>query len=235
MSAWEDPRVQKGLLAQLANRRARMDAGGVPIGWKIGFGAPAAMEKLKISGPLIGFLMQEALVPSGAVTSLKGWCKPVAEPEIAVYFGATLPAGASHDDARKAVAALGPAIELADLDHPTDDVEGILTRDIFQRHVVLGPRDPSRAGIRLDNLVGRVTRSGRNVEAPSDLETNIGKITDLVRYVANVLGAFGEALRPGDLLITGSVTPPLFLEHDERDVSFTLDPVGSASVCFAHS
>jgi 2-keto-4-pentenoate hydratase len=235
MSAWEDPRVQRGLRAQLANRRARMDAGAVPIGWKIGFGAPAAMDRLKISGPLIGFLLQDALLPSGTVASLKGWCKPVAEPEIAVYFGTTLLAGASHDDARKAVAALGPAIELADIDGPSDDVEGILSRDIFQRHVVLGPRDSSRAGILLDNLVGRVTRSGRSVEAPSHLEANIGEIAGLVRYVADILGAFGEALRPGDLLITGSVTPPLFLEHDESDVSFTLDPIGSVSVRFAHS
>ena len=82
MHAWEDPRVQRGLRAQLADRRARMDAGELPVGWKIGFGAPAAMEKLKTSGPLIGFLMQKALLPSGAVASLKGCSKPVAEPEI---------------------------------------------------------------------------------------------------------------------------------------------------------
>jgi 2-keto-4-pentenoate hydratase len=235
MSAWEDPRVQKGLRAQLANRRARIDAGEVPIGWKIGFGAPAAMEKLKISGPLTGFLMQTALLPSGAVASLRGWSKPVAEPEIAIYFGAALAAGGSRDDARKAVTALGPAIELADLDGPADDVEEILSCDIFQRHVVLGPRDPSRAGIQLDNLVGRITRSGRNVEAPTDLEANIGEIAGLVRYVADLLGAFGETIRPGDLLITGSVTPPLVLQNDESEVSFTLDPVGSVSVRFARS
>jgi 2-keto-4-pentenoate hydratase len=235
MSTWDDPRVRRGLRTQLANRRARMDAGEVPIGWKLGFGTRAAMEKLKISGPLIGFLMQEALLLSGTTVSLRGWCKPVAEPEIAVYFGATLGAGASHDEARKAVAALGPAIELADIDGPADDVEGILSRDIFQRHVVLGPRDPSRAGIRLDNLVGRVTRSGSSVETPSNLEANIGEIIGLVRYLADILSAFGEALRPGDLLITGSVTPPLFLVHDESDVSFALDPVGSVSVRFVHS
>jgi 2-keto-4-pentenoate hydratase len=235
MSAWEDPRVQRGLRTQLANRRARVDAGEKPIGWKIGFGAPAAMEKLKISGPLIGFLMQEALLPSGAVVSLKGWTKPVAEPEIAIYFGAALPAGASPDDARNAVTALGPAIELADLDGPANDVEEILSRDIFQRHVVLGPRDPSRNGVRLDNLVGRVTRSGRSVEVPTDLEANIGEITGLVRYAADILRAFGETLRPGDLLITGSITPPLFLQPGENEMSFTLDPVGSVSVRFAHS
>lgn len=235
MHAWEDPRVQRGVRAQLADRRGRMDAGELPLGWKIGFGAPAAMQKLKTSGPLIGFLMQKALLPSEAVASLKGWSKPVAEPEIAIYFGAALPAGSSRDDARKAVSALGPAIELADLDGPADDVEEILSRDIFQRHVVLGPRDPSRAGIRLDDLVARVTRSGRGVDAPTDLEANIGEITGLVRYVADFLGAFGETLRPGDVLITGSVTPPLLLQHGESDVSFTLDPVGSVSVRFAHS
>jgi len=234
MKPWDDPRIQNGLRVQLANRRARIEAGEMPLGWKIGFGAPHAMEKLKISGPLIGFLMQKALLPSPAVASLKGWQKPVAEPEIAVYFGQNLPPGSNRDDAGKAIVALGPAIELADIDGPDNDVERILSGDIFQRHVVLGPGDPSRAGIRLDHLTGHVTRSGRTVDVPSNLETNIGDITDLVRYVADFLGAFGEAVRPGDVLITGSVTPPLLLDHDESDVHFALDPIGGVSVRFTH-
>src|SRR5262249_59649998 len=113
------------------------------------------------------------------------------------------------------IAALGPAIELADIDGPGDDVESILAGDIFQRHVVLGPRDPSRAGIRLDGLRGRVMRSGKDIAVPADLESNVGEIAGIVRHVADTLGAFGEALRSGDVLITGSVTPPLLLERSD--------------------
>ena len=46
----------------------------------------------------------------------------------------------------------------------------VLAGDIFQRHVILGPRDAMRSGARLDGLKGRVTRSGQDVPVPADLE-----------------------------------------------------------------
>jgi len=234
MKAWEDPRIQKGMRAQLAQRRARMAAGEAAIGWKVGFGAPAAMEKLKISAPLVGFIMRKAQLPPGASVSLHGWKKPAAEPEIAVYLGKDMPAGGGDGEARAAIAALGPAIELADVDFPPDDVAAILSGDIYQRHVLLGPRDAARAGIKLEGLRGRVTRSGKPIEVPADLESNIGRITGIVRHVADTLAAFGEALRAGDFIITGSVTPPLYLEKADNEVIFALDPVGAVSVRFTH-
>jgi 2-keto-4-pentenoate hydratase len=233
MNAWDDPRIQKGFRAQLDQRRARMASGEVPIGWKVGFGAPAALEKLKLSAPLVGFIMQKALLPSGATTSIQGWHKPVGEPEIAVYLGRDLKAGGGRDEARQAIAALGPAVELADMDRSPDDVEAVLTCDIFQRHVVLGPRDGSRAGIRLEGLSGRVTHSGKDIQVPADLESNIGNIVDIVRHVADVLGAFGETLRAGEFIITGSVTPPLFLHASESEVTFLLNPIGDVAISFA--
>jgi len=39
---------------QLAARKRRLLSGDSPLGWKVGFGAPAAMSKLGISEPLVG-------------------------------------------------------------------------------------------------------------------------------------------------------------------------------------
>ena len=94
MNVWDDPRVKRGMAVQLERRRALIAAGGKPIGWKIGFGAKPIMERLKISGPLVGFLMQSGHVASGGTISLAGWTNPVAEPEVAVYMGKDLAAGA---------------------------------------------------------------------------------------------------------------------------------------------
>jgi hypothetical protein len=60
--------------------------------------------------PVIGFLLDRALLPSGARVSIAGWRKPVAEAEIAAYIGADLSGGA--ETVRSAIAAIGPAIEL---------------------------------------------------------------------------------------------------------------------------
>src|SRR5262252_7894340 len=87
MNVWEDARVIRGMRAQLALRRQRLDAGDAPLGWKVGFAAPAMLERLNITGPLVGFLTRAARVQSGGSVSLAGWVKPVAEPEIAVHIG----------------------------------------------------------------------------------------------------------------------------------------------------
>ncbi|PMY02178.1 hypothetical protein C1Y22_35490, partial [Pseudomonas sp. MPR-R2A5] len=84
------------------------------------------MERLKINAPLVGFLMAEATVASGATISLKGWTKPAAEPELAVYMGRDLAPNAERGTVQAAIAGLGAAIEVADVDHPSDDVEGTL-------------------------------------------------------------------------------------------------------------
>src|SRR5215472_12809579 len=57
-----NPLIKKGMTAQLATRRARIAAGEKPLGWKVGLGSPTTLQKLGLQAPLIGFLMQRALL-----------------------------------------------------------------------------------------------------------------------------------------------------------------------------
>ena len=228
-----DPRIANGMRAQFALRKQRLDAGAKQIGWKVGLGAPTALQKNNLTAPIVGFLLDRAQLSTGATVSIKGWTKPAAEAEIAAYIGRDLPANADRDTVRAAIGALGPAIELADVNSPMDDIERALGGDVWQRHVVLGPKDTSRAGAKLDGLSGKVTRSGKDVPVPADLETNIGKILDIVRHVADVTAAMGDRLRAGQFIICGSLTAPMFLEPDDTGIDFTLDPIGSVAVRFS--
>jgi len=229
----DDPRIGNGMRAQMELRQKLLDDGAKQIGWKVGLGAPAMQLKCGLTAPIVGFLVDRAELASGATVSLDGWQKPAAEAEIAAYLGRDLPAGADRDDVRRAISALGPAIELADVTSPMDDVQATLAGDIFQRHVILGPRDIMRSGARLDGLKGRVTRSGQDVPVPADLETNIGELVNIVRHVADVAAAVGGGLRAGHFIICGSLTPPMFLEAGERSVDFELLPIGAISVRFS--
>ena len=231
-TAWYDPRIARGMAKQLTRWHERLKAGEKALGWKVGFGAPAAMERLKIQAPLVGFLTDHALVPSGKTLSLAGWSKPVAEPEIAVHIGKDLPGGAGRDKVKAAIAALSPAIELADLDHPPDEVEAILAGNIYQRHIILGLRDASRAGGVTDGLLARVLRNGSEVATTSDPQALTGDLIDIVHHVADMLSAFGERLRAGQIIITGSIVPPLWVEAGE-EIAFQLDPIGAVSIRFA--
>jgi 2-keto-4-pentenoate hydratase len=233
--AKDDPRIMRGMTAQLAARRARLDDGELPLGWKVGFGAPAVMQKFGTDAPLIGFLMKKALVKSGGTVSLKGWARPVAEPEIAVHMGKDLAAGAKVATIVGSIAALAPAIELVDLDPPPENLEAILGGNIFQRHVVLGRRDETRAGGSTAGLLCRIIRHGAEAARTTDPESATGQLIDIVRHVADLLPAFGEALRAGDVIITGSVVPPIFVQANEDEIAFALDPIGSVEVKFSRT
>jgi 2-keto-4-pentenoate hydratase len=198
-----DPRIAEGMRAQMELRQRLLDGGARQIGWKVGLGAPAMLTKCNLTAPIVGFLLDRAEVASGATVSLKGWKKPAAEAEIAAYIG------------------------------PMDDVQTALSGNIFQRHVILGPRDAMRAGARLDGLKGRVSRSGQDVPVPADLETNIGEVVNIVRHVADVTAAVGGGLRAGQFIICGSLTPPMFLEPGEQGIDFALDPIGAITVRFS--
>lgn len=232
MSApWYDLRIARGMAAQLTHWHERLKAGEKALGWKVGFGAPAAMETLKISSPLIGHLTDRARLEPASKVSLAGWSKPAAEVEIAVYMGKDLPGGASRDAAKHAIAGIGAAIEVADMDFPPDDVEAILKGNIYQRHVLLGACDRTRAGCALDGLTATVTRNGTEIARTSDTQEATGELVDIVRQVADMLSAFGERLRAGQVIITGSIIAPLWVEPGE-EILFNLDPVGSVSVRF---
>jgi 2-keto-4-pentenoate hydratase len=231
-NAWEDPRIARGMKEQLARRRGLIEAGEKPLGWKVGFGAPAMMQKFQITAPLVGFLMQQDRIPTGGSASLKGWVKPVAEPEIAVHIGQDVAGGGDRAAAAAAIAALGPAIELADAHLPFEDPEAILNANIFQRHVILGEPDASRAGGNTAGLTARLLRRNAEAARTGDPEAATGKVVDIVRHVSDVLAAFGEKLSRGDIIIAGSVLPPVLVEADETGIGYVLEPIGTISVAF---
>lgn len=228
-AATQDPRIVAGMERQLALRRERLAAGARPLGWKLGFGGPAAMARLGTDAPLVGFLLDRAEVPPGAAVSIAGWTHPVIEPEVAVYMGGELAGGADRQAVRAAIAAIGPAIELADLSFPPDDVEAILASDVYQRHVVLGRRDETRAGGDLGGLLGTVVRDGVEVAATDDPQAAAGDLIENVAHVATLLAAFGETLAAGEVVITGSIVPPLTADRGTT-IRYVLDPVDAISV-----
>jgi 2-keto-4-pentenoate hydratase len=231
---WEDPRISRGMSTQLRLRRERLDAGEKALGWKIAFGAPASMERLQITAPLVGFLMQRGLLASGVTLPVSGWTQPVVEPEIAVYLGKDVAAGADRETARAAISGVGPAIEVLDVDRPStaDTVEDTLAHAIFQRHVVLGSKDASRAGCNLQGLMGHIWKNDVEVAPRAQPDATSEDLVALVRHVADTLAASGEKLAAGHVIITGSIVPPISMQAGDRMV-FQLDPIDTISVQLA--
>jgi 2-keto-4-pentenoate hydratase len=221
-----DPRVRRGFTALLQERRGRLAAGARSVGWKLGFGSPEAKARLGIDAPLVGFLVDSGILASGASVSIAGWTNPLVEPEAAVHLGSDLIVGGDLQAAREAIAGIGPAIELADLDPPPDDVEAILRGNVYQRHVVLGRASPRTEAT---GLVGRVAGPGGEEQVVDDPQRATGDVVGLVRHVADLVGAFGETVRAGEVVICQSIVPPIAAAPG-AEISYRLDPLGEVSI-----
>ncbi len=222
-------KVRRGLERQLRERGELIAAGRRPLGWKAGFGAPASLERFGLDGPLIGFMTDASVLGDGAQVDVTDWGRAVAEPEIFVVLGADIATGADVDEARAAIASLGPAIELANIEPPADDVEEILAGNIFHEAVVLGAADPARHGADLEGLDARITVDGVELHRTAQLEDLTGRIVDVISYLSALLATHGETMRAGDVVICGSVVPPIDLGPG-MTVGFELHPMSPISV-----
>lgn len=224
-----DVRLRRGLERQLELRHELLSAGRSSIGWKAGFGAPAAMERFGLNGPLVGYITDASVIPDGGVIAISTWTHAVAEPELAVYLGEDLAAGCDEQEAMDAIFAIGPAIELADIDPPPEDVVEILAGNIFHRGVVLGEADPARRGADLTGLEARVRLGGVEAAATTRLEDLTGRLVTVVSHLSHLLAEHGEMIRAGELVICGSMVPPLTLTP-AATVEFELHPMSPISV-----
>ena len=153
-------------------------------GFKVGFGSPAAMEKLGIDRPLVAPIGDATLLDDGATVDISAWTNPNIELEIAVHVGA----------------GLSLAIELVDVEFAPEDPEKILESGIFHRHTILS--EP-KAG--LSPFSGRLTRDGEVVAATDDVAALTGGHEAMVRVVEETIG---RRLEDGEVVITGSIVPP---------------------------
>jgi 2-keto-4-pentenoate hydratase len=207
--------VERGTAAMLVRRRERLAQGAEPIGWKVGFNISVAQQKLGIDAPLAGFLSTDGLLENGAEVSLADG-PVVVESEVAVELG---------DDARS-IAALLPALEVADPPDLDQDVETILAGNIFHRAVAFGPRVETREP------------GGARILVNDEIEHEVGPaetaahLEAMIDAVARRLLAADEELSPGDRIITGVLAPPHAAHPGDR-VRLELGALGSVELAFA--
>jgi 2-keto-4-pentenoate hydratase len=214
---WDVPSVVAGMEKLLVRRAHLLAAGAVPIGWKLAFGTPAAMEKLGTTGPLVGFLTDATLLADGAECSVAGWAAPKLEPEIAIHLGA----------GGEGVAGISAAIELADADRPPTETEAVLAGDIYHRAVIL---DRAAEPVPLSHpIAARIDRDGAEYAATADAEAEVGRIEKVAAWTVDYLRHFGIETAAGEVIISGSVVPLLDIAPGQHFRN-TIEGVGSLAV-----
>jgi 2-keto-4-pentenoate hydratase len=192
-------------------------AGDRFAGWKIALTLPTQYEPLKLSGPVFAGVYQSGLRQSGAVFE-KGWpLKPGIEPELVARISTDAPAGGSPHTAesiRTHVGALHCGMELVDnryLDVTRMGGPARIADNVLQAALVVGTEIEDWQKLDFANLKGRSTLDGKELASGSGSAVMGGAMISLA-WLANALNKHGRHLKAGDLVLTGSVHPPAFLQ-----------------------
>jgi 2-keto-4-pentenoate hydratase len=212
-----EARVASGLATQRELLDARLKSGARQSGWKIGFGSPSGLELLELDAPLMGHLLVESEIfapdrvtpdhTEPARITLAGWTKPVIEAEIAAWIGADIPPGTQPGEIHKFLGGVGPAIEMADLDHAPADPHRILAGNIFQRAYLLGAPDFELSIEGISALSATFTHDDEIVEV-TDATALTGNLRQVLAHAANTAPALGRGLQAGDVILLGSIIAP---------------------------
>jgi 2-keto-4-pentenoate hydratase len=216
-----DARVRVGLERMMEARGRAVAEGARPVGWKIGWNAPAVRERLGVGSSVIGFLLDSGIRPAGEPLPLSGTVNPGAEVELGLRIG---------DGA--ALAAVGPGIELVDVHGNFDDVEAALAANVWNRGAVLGEAHDWSPEM-LDEIEVRVEHNGEPFADPARPHDAIGDPEELVRFVAETAASLGEELRAGDVILSGLLVPsPVWTKPGDR-VTADYGELGRLELSFA--
>lgn len=200
------------------------------VGWKLGFGSPAALKALNTSKPLIGGLFDAGELDSGSTTDVSKMTKPCLEAEIAAHISSDIPENATKEQIMNCVDSLVPAIELVDFHTLPTDAETILSDNIFQRGWVMLPSTGIGWSGGPTGLEIQIRQGEETWEPATDIESKIGQIIDGLIECNRVASALGRGILKGDIVLLGSVIPP----HPSNGSVFsvTIPGIGNVSLNF---
>ena len=200
-----------------------------PAGFKIGATTRQMQAYLGLSGPAAGFVAAENLHTSPATLRYAELLAPGVECEVGLRLGADLPPGpCTRAEAAAAVAEVFAAIEVVEKRY-TDLAElgtpALIGDQVFHRAGVLGAPAANWRGADLAAIRGRMSVDGRlrGEGVGADL---LGHPFEALAWLAASPGAaiFG-GLRAGQVVLLGSVTPPIWLDGPCR-VTVEFDALG---------
>ncbi len=190
-------------------------SGQSAIGWKIAATSKAGQQHIQVDGPIAGCLLSHRSLAGGARISLAGNNMKVAEAEFAFCMGMSLPkraAAYSVPEVLEAVASLHPAIEVPDSRYADFTRVGAaqLIADIACGcWFVLGPAT-SAAWRAIDLAQHSVTAWRKGALAGEGSGANVlGDPRIALAWIANELSTFGDGLRAGDYVMTGTCVTPV--------------------------
>jgi 2-oxo-hept-3-ene-1,7-dioate hydratase len=231
--------IEDGYLVQRAWVADKLAAGRHLIGHKIGLTSRAMQRSSNINEPDYGALLDDMLFANNGDIPIARFIEPRVEVELAFILKDRL-AGpdCTVQDVLNATGRIVPAIEIIDARIRRIDPETGATRKVFDTIsdnaanaglVISDQPIPASADLRWVSAL--ISRNGV-IEDSGVSAAVLGHPALGVAWLANKLSEWNETLEPGEIVLCGSFTAPVFASAGD---AFHVDfgPHGNISVRFA--
>ena len=193
---------------------------GPRIGYKIGCTTAVMQSYLGIPNPCFGGVFSGGIHEAGTRLAAADFCRVGVECEIAVRLGSAIDTASeiTPDSLPDFAEAVHAAIEIVDdryADWRSTDTPTLIADDFFGAGFVLGPPvSPHHVGD-LAALAGETRING--VVAGSGMARDVlGHPANALAWLARTLLANGRRLRPGDIVLTGSLVETRWLQSGDE-------------------
>jgi len=207
-----------GIAVQIA--RARRQDAFPPAGFKIGATTQRMQAYLGLTGPAAGFMSRAGLHPHGTRLPFATLRGPGAECEIGVRLAGDLPPGPyTPQQAAAAVGDLFAAIEIVENRYgppPAGDLKRIgtptlIADQVYHGAAILGRPPADWRALDLEAIPGRIAVDGVERASGHGRDLLGHPMAALAWLAASPAAAAFGGLRAGQVVMLGSVTPPIWL------------------------
>lgn len=197
----------------------RMIDGAVPVGRKVGMATRSALLTNGLDEPFWSYIFSTGAIPEGSTIDLQQYIQPKAEAEVAFVLSRDLDdPDLTPEDALSAVSSVCPAIEIVDV--RTGGWDNTASEMIADSGVnagfILGEQVPLSPGIDPNAITARMRASNASTGPLGRTSELIGGPLGILTWLASKLAESGEPLRAGEIILTGTLTPPVQLEPGVR-------------------
>lgn len=231
--------LEDGYLISRAWVSRKIAGGRKVIGHKIGLTSRAMQRSSNVTEPDFGTLLDDMLFPNGQDIPISRFIEPRVETELAFILKEPLKGpDCTIFDVLRATDYVVPALEIIDarierIDKPTGTTRKVfdtIADNAANAGIVVGGRPVKPDAVDLRWVAALLHKNGV-IEESGVAAAILGHPATGVAWLADKLAPYGEWLEPGQIVLGGSFTAPVFASAGD---SFHADygPLGSISVRF---
>lgn len=227
----EPQTIADGYATQAALHRYFCDrTGSALVGWKVGATTTGMQKYLGVDGPAYGRILSANVHENGVTLAGVGFCNPGIECEIALRIGSDAEDKIyTRETIGGIIDAVLPAIEIVENRYGDFLARGtptLIADDFFHKACVLGMPVTDWRDIDLAAIAGLTRIDG--IEKGSGIGADVmGHPLEAASWLANTLASHGERLVAGQIVLTGSVAPVIWIESTTASAEIELENLGA--------